>query len=106
MAKILIFDPGGKNIPELTPYFPGFGNETVFCAATAELERAAVPALDRYDVVILVLSGDTRFDLRVLEFIRSRSFMRPKILCVALSYRGPQVQLDMERRGARFVYAI
>jgi DNA-binding response OmpR family regulator len=62
---------------------------------------------DDADLVILDASYREKAFRQILEDIaarRARNGPRPMILCISRQYRGPQFQLDIERKGARLVY--
>jgi DNA-binding response OmpR family regulator len=59
------------------------------------------------DLVILDFSRIERNGRTLLSeivFYRARYGPWPMLLCVSRVYRGPQFELDLERKGARVVY--
>jgi hypothetical protein len=58
----------------------------------------------------LVILDASRHEKHVRQFLtelisfKTRNGPRPMALCISHVYRGPRFVLDMERKGARFVY--
>jgi DNA-binding response OmpR family regulator len=74
-------------------------------------DQAFSQLLGRYgtatDLVILDVSSRKKHSYDLLAQIASRRVQhgpRPMILCISRVYRGPQFELDLERKGARVVY--
>lgn len=59
------------------------------------------------DVVILDLSQDNRSTRMLLQHLiqrRVETGLRPLVLGVFRSYRGPRIESELERKGVRVVY--
>src|SRR5690349_2171924 len=59
------------------------------------------------DLIVLDASGNDRVvhdQLDEIRQYRAQHGHRPTVLCVSRVYRGPQVELELERKGARVVY--
>ena len=70
--------------------------------ATALRQESPVP-----DLVILDPSQREKYAGTLLDEIvsyRTRYGPQPMLLCVLRVYRGPQPELDLEKKGARVVY--
>jgi DNA-binding response OmpR family regulator len=62
---------------------------------------------DDVDLIILDASGNDPLvhdQLGEVRRYRAQHGHRPTVLCVSRVYRGPQVELELERKGARVVY--
>ncbi len=60
-----------------------------------------------YDIVIINISSNSPEDWRALERVYQilrTDAVAPMVLCVADAYRGPQLELAVERKGARLAY--
>ena len=63
--------------------------------------------MDEVDLIVLDASGNDRIvhdRLGEIRRYRVRHGHRPTVLCVSRVYRGPQFELELERKGARVVY--
>lgn len=74
-------------------------------------EESLLECLSRFgreiDLVILDVSGndpEVRNYLAEIVRYRAQHGHRPMVLCVSRVYRGPQFELELERKGARVVY--
>lgn len=68
-----------------------------------ELERQR----NALELVIMDMSFPSENHRRALEEVerwRAEHENRPTLLCVSTIYRGPQFEIDIERKGARVIY--
>ena len=78
------------------------------CVGDQPVPEAIQAYGDGVDLIIVDVSLADEACLRVLKGVaryRSEHGPRPMVLCVSTVYRGPQFELEIERKGARLVYA-
>ena len=65
------------------------------------------PHLDDFDVIVVDMTANRPEDWDRLDRAcvgAERTASKPGILCLSRVYRGPQFELDIERRGGRLAY--
>jgi DNA-binding response OmpR family regulator len=81
------------------------GNRVLVCDHTQSISRS-IGSTD-VDLIILDVSKDdahVRERLAEVRHCRERRGIKPLLLCVSMIYRGARFELDLERKGARFLY--
>jgi len=101
MAKILLIDSDDRLAAELTDFLDPWKHRVIWChnasAAIAQYRKRSAS----YDVIALNMSRNRQEDWKALDQLSDAA---PWILCFSTAYWGPQMQLAVERKGARLVY--
>jgi|GEM_PF-1827214 DNA-binding response OmpR family regulator len=107
MTRILLLDSNQTHARDLALALKRHRCSVTICAS----RRDAIIELKRnsagFDVVILDLSANRPEDWATFDQIQKLTWMSvptPMIVCFSTIYRGPKMNLEVERRGARFVY--
>src|SRR5258708_7322275 len=106
-ARILLvnFDEASEGL--LTEIFRQKGHRISTYACEEPLAEHLSKLSDDVDLIVLDASGNERVihnQLGEIRRYRAQHGHRPTVLCVSLVYRGAQVELELERKGARVVY--
>jgi CheY-like chemotaxis protein len=107
MARILLLDSEPLRARELTQHLERRQHIVVVCATKRQLFETLKRHHKDFDIILLDLTADRSEDWTMLDQIHCIVCMdtsAPMILCVAEVYRGPDMKLKAERKGARFVY--
>ena len=104
MAKLLVIDCDGNSHSELMGSLQAHRHEVTHCTGLTDLKKVPIPNLKKFDVAILLLRCAGRDVSRALGYLKLSCGLRPMILCVCSVYHGSRMRLDLERRGARFLY--
>jgi CheY-like chemotaxis protein len=106
MAKVLLFGLEGTDARKLAPRLALQGYSITECADRLDvLSRFEKRPVD-CDVVLLDISYNRPKDWELLDVLcrlRAVDSLRPTIVCISRTYRGPQMRMEVERRGARLV---
>lgn len=106
MAQILFFDPHEEDAMELARRLKAKHHTVTSCTKAKELIQHLKCHAASFDVVILDVSAQT-LDLQILNGVNCmvlKAGQAPAVVCVSRVYKGPQMQLQIERKGARLVY--
>ena len=105
MARILLIDSDPIHSQDCTDALKQQGHVVTTCPA--EMFDPSRRKVVGFDIAIVNLTAGRREEWRALdaacEFQATRT-ARPMILGVCTPYRGPRLKLNVERKGARFVY--
>jgi DNA-binding response OmpR family regulator len=106
MAAILLIDVRETLSSELVQFLRSRQHSVSVCPTVGAAIKDLRASRSSYDVVILNMSHNHGTDWKTLEEIHQ--FLQfnpiaPPILCLSTVYWGPRMQLDIERKGARFV---
>ncbi len=107
MAKVLLLDSDEGHAKELARWLEQHKHSVAVYSPNRDgLNKLRADDVD-FDIVILYMSVDRRADWEILDQIRRIGEGRgpgPMILCASRTYRGPQIELEIEKKGARLVY--
>jgi DNA-binding response OmpR family regulator len=98
------FDP--KLAERLASLLASQGHRISICTGFKAL-RQLLRKSPGFDLAIVDVSFDTPtagVQLAELQAYRVQHGPRPMLLCVSRVYRGPQFELELERKGARVAY--
>lgn len=106
MARILLVEPDDRPTSGLAPVLER--RHVVMVLATrsvvsGELRKGSFS----YDIVVLDITRNAQEDwaaLDEIERLHRQCAAGPSILCFSTVYKGPEMHLRAERKGARFVY--
>ena len=106
-ARILLLNFDEASEGRLTEIFRQKGYRVSTYAREEPLAEHLSKRSDDVDLIVLDASGNDRAihdQLGEIRRYRVQHGHRPMVLCVSRIYRGPQVELELERKGARVVY--
>lgn len=107
MADILLIRIQPDLFGALTELLEHKGHRVQICEGAQQItsrfnSREHSPDLAIIDVT--VNDRESRMCLMQIKIIRARYGPRPALLCISKVYRGPQFELELERKGARIAY--
>jgi DNA-binding NtrC family response regulator len=106
MATILLVNFAGEQGARLAAFLRNERHEVSVAYGNPQFSEM-IRQYGTTDLVILDVSfreGSTRNLLGQIVSHRVQAGPRPMLLCVSRVYRGPQFELELERKGARLVY--
>ena len=107
MTDILLFDSDQVFGEELAQHLGKRKHTVMSYARRREALDALKKSIDDLKLVIVDMTRNTQEDWEMLDWIsrlRLRCTPGPMILCLLKVYRGPRIELEIERRGGRVVY--
>jgi hypothetical protein len=106
-GRILLVNFGEASEGRLTEILRQKGYRVSTYACEEPLAEHLSKLSDDIDLIVLDASGNDRVvhdQLGEIRLYRAQHGHRPTVLCVSRIYRGPQIELELERKGARVVY--
>lgn len=107
MARILILDFDGRRGTTLTSVLERHHHHARVAATVHEALLELTSNDSPYEVVIFDLSRNRTSDWQSLDHVIAVTAQPPggpMVLCVSDVYHGPAMKLEVERKGARFVW--
>lgn len=107
MATILLMNFYEENGRRLAAFLRAEHHEVRMFVSNQQLPKWLQHQGDTIDLIIIDASQNERAGSSLLAGIvlyRAQYGPSPTVLCVSRVYRGPQFQLDLEKKGARLVY--
>ncbi len=107
MAKILLVNFDEERATRLAGFLRTERYEVCINSETEKFSQMLKWHVCGIDLVILDASHREKYVRDLLTEIasyRARNGARPMVLCISRVYRGPRFRLDLERKGARFLY--
>jgi hypothetical protein len=108
MATMLLIGFNEALKRELSGFLQARRHNVLICTDDQPLAHMLRIHGEDIDTAIVDVSlADTAWREALAEITRYRNKhgVRPGILCVSTVYRGPRFELEIERKGARLVYA-
>jgi CheY-like chemotaxis protein len=107
MIRILLIGADKSHANDLARFLEGFRYRVVVRSSIGDICKELNCGEACFDAVVLDMSDDQPENWQSLEAIRNATAttrLGPMALCFSLVYRGPQMKLRAERKGARFIY--
>ena len=107
MGRILLMNFDEQRGAELADALRRLHHSVLISASRLSYRGALQRSNSNVDLVIINFSQNEPYALALMEEIveqRTFSGVHVMILCVMRVYRGPQLQLKLERKGARVEY--
>jgi DNA-binding response OmpR family regulator len=106
-GRILLVNFDETSEGRLTEILRQKGHRVSAYACEESLAQHLLQLRNDVDLIVLDASGNDRAlhdQLAEIRRYRAQHGHRPTVLYVSRVYRGPQVELELERKGARVIY--
>lgn len=106
MARILLANFDEVSGTRLMAFLRGQRHEAHLAAQDTSISQV-LSCMNETDLVIVDGSHREQYTRDLVARIASRRVgdgLRPMMLCICRSYRGPQFEMDLEKKGAHVIY--